>query len=83
MLSEVTIMSSLIDFALNEEYKRLEFAGDKLAEMGYRIDWKSFSSMLGSMSDNETYPEDTPDDVIVMLKILVLQQWCDISDDEL
>ena len=84
MLSEVTIMSSLVDFALNEEYKRLESAGDKLAEIGSRIDWKPFSSMLGSMSDNETDPEDMPEaDFIIMLKMLVLQQWYDISDEEL
>lgn len=76
-------MSSLIDFALNEEYKRLESAGDKLAEIVSRIDWKPFISMLGSMDDNETDPEDMPDDVIVMLKMLVLQRWYDISDDEL
>lgn len=76
-------MSSLIDFALNEEYKRLESAGDKLAEIGSRIDWKPFSSMLGSMSDNETDSEDMPDDFIVMIKMLVLQQWYDISDEEL
>lgn len=77
-------MSSLIDFALNEEYKRLESAGDKLAEIGSRIDWKPFSSMLGSTDGNETDPEDMPEaDSIVILKMLVLQQWYDISDDEL
>lgn len=84
MQSEVTIMSSLVDFALNEEYKRLESAGDKLAEIESRIDWKPFSSMLGSMYGNETDPEDMPEaDSIAMLKMLVLQQWYDISDNEL
>lgn len=77
-------MSSLVDFALNEEYKRLGSAGDKLAEIESRIDWKPFSSMLGSMSDNETDSEDMPEaDSIVMIKMLVLQQWYDISDNEL
>lgn len=77
-------MSSLIDFALNEEYKRLESAGDKLAEIVSRIDWKPFSSMLGSMDDNETDPDDMPEaDSIVILKMLVLQRWYNISDDEL
>ena len=77
-------MSSLIDFALNEEYKRLESAGDKLAEIGSRIDWKPFSSMLGSMDDNETDPDDMPEaDSIVMLKMLVLQRWYNIPDNEL
>ena len=77
-------MNDLTDFALNEEYKRLESAGDKLAEIESRIDWKPFSSMLGSMSDSETDSGDMPEaDSIVMLKMLVLQQWYDISDDEL
>jgi len=61
-------MSSLIDFALNEEYTRLEFSGGKLTEIGYRIDWKSFSSMIGSISDNEIDSGDMPEaDSIAMI----------------
>ncbi len=36
-------MKTLTDFALKEEYKRLESVGDKLAEIDSLIDWKNFS----------------------------------------
>ena len=39
-------MKILIDFALKDEYKRLEFVGDKLAEIDSLIDWKSFVLFL-------------------------------------
>ena len=40
-------MDYLTDFALNEEYKRLQSIGDKLDEIESLIDWKPFSSILG------------------------------------
>ena len=42
-------MKTLIDFALKEEYKRLESVGDKLAEIDSLIDWKTFRIILESM----------------------------------
>ena len=36
-------MKTLIDFALKDEYKRLESVGDKLAEIESLIDWKNVS----------------------------------------
>lgn len=35
-------MDDLTDFALNEEYKRLQSVGDKLSEIESLIDWKQF-----------------------------------------
>ncbi len=32
-------MDSFTDFALNEEYKRLQSLEDKLAEIEYLVDW--------------------------------------------
>jgi IS5 family transposase len=40
-------MKSLTDFALKEEYKRVESVGDKLSDIESFIDWKSFRSILG------------------------------------
>jgi IS5 family transposase len=42
-------MGNLTDFALNEEYKRLQSIGDKLAEISSLIDWKPFRPILESM----------------------------------
>lgn len=77
-------MDSLTDFALNEEYKRLQSVGDKLAEIESLIDWKPFRPILESMYINKTSSGGRPEaDVIVMFKMLVLQQWHGLSDPEL
>nr|WP_321498726.1 IS5 family transposase [uncultured Methanolobus sp.] len=77
-------MDDLTDFALNEEYKRLQAVGDKLAEIESLIDWKSFRPILESMYNNRTASGGRPEaDVIVMFKMLVLQQWHGLSDAEL
>ena len=65
-------MDDLTDFALNEEYKHLQSIGDKLAEISSLIAWKPFRPILESMYH-----------VIVMFKMLVLQQWHGLSDAEL
>ncbi len=74
----------LFCFALKEEYKRLESVGDKLAEIDSLIDWKTFRIILESMYISKTVSEGRPEtDVIVMFKMLVLQQWQELSDFEL
>ena len=47
-------MSSLTDFALREEYKRLESFGDKLSEIESLIDWEPFRPMIDEMYNNKT-----------------------------
>ncbi len=77
-------MKSLTDFALKEEYKHLEFVGDKLAEIDSLIDWKTFRIILELMYINKTVSGGRPEtDVIVIFKMLVLQQWHGLSDFEL
>ena len=77
-------MKTLTDFALKEEYKRLESVGDKLAEIDSSIEWKPFRVILESMYSNKTVSGGRPEtDVIVMFKMLVLQQWHGLSDREL
>ncbi len=68
-------MKTLTDFALKEEYKLLESVGDKLAEIASLIDWKAFRITLESMYINKAVSGGIPEtDVIVMFKMLVLQQ---------
>ena len=38
---------TLTDFALKEDYKRLQSIGDKLAEIDSLIDWKPFCIIFG------------------------------------
>ncbi|WP_135603954.1 IS5 family transposase [Methanococcoides sp. NM1] len=75
---------SLTNFALKEEYKRLENLGDKLSEIESLIDWKPFRPIIAEMYDNKTELGGRPNlDEIVMLKMLVLQRWHGLSDPEL
>jgi len=77
-------MNSLTDFALNEEYKRIQQMGDKLSELESMIDWESFRSIIGDLYKNTTEQGGRPNiDEILMLKMLVLQSLYGLSDPEM
>jgi IS5 family transposase len=77
-------MTTLTGFALSEEYRRLEGLGDKLAEVETLIDWEAFRSIIGELYNNKTEKGGRPNiDEVVMVKMLVLQQWHGLSDPEL
>ena len=48
-------MKKLTDFALKEEYKRLQLVGDKLAEIYSLIDWKPFRITFESIYFNKIF----------------------------
>jgi len=77
-------MKSLTDFAFNEEYKRVQRLGDRLAEIESLIDWSAFRRIVGEIYDNRSERGGRPNvDEVVMIKLLVLQQWHGLSDPEL
>jgi IS5 family transposase len=77
-------MKNFVDFCLNEAYKRVERLGDRLAEIGAMIDWDAFRPIVGDMFDNRSERGGRPNiDEVVMVKLLVLQQWHGLSDPEL
>ena len=77
-------MKNFIDFGLNEAYKRVERLGDRLAEIGSMIDWEAFRPIVSDMFDNRSERGGRPNiDEVVMVKLLVLQQWYGLSDPEL
>ena len=77
-------MKTFTDFALKEEYKCLQSVGDKLAEIDSLIDWKSFRILFESIYLNNTILGGRPEaDVIIMFKMLILQQWYGLSDFKL
>ena len=76
-------MKSLTDFALNEEYKRVRRLGDKLAEIESLFDWAAFHQFSGDMYANKGERGGRPNkDGVVLVKLLVLQQWHGLSDPE-
>jgi len=77
-------MASFIDFAFREEYERVKSLGDKLSEIDSLINWESFRPIVKDMYDNKSEKGGRPNiDEIIMIKILVLQEWHGLSDPEL
>jgi IS5 family transposase len=54
ILTIISIVKTLTDFALKEEYKRLQLVGDKLAKIDSLIDWKLFLIIFESIYFNKT-----------------------------
>lgn len=74
-------MNSFMSFGLDQAYERLERIGDPFAEIGSKINWDAFPPLLEGMYTNRTEKGGRPNfDVVLMIKILVLQQWHGLSD---
>ncbi|MCK9593896.1 MAG: IS5 family transposase [Methanoregula sp.] len=77
-------MESLLDFALEERYKRVVELGDKVAEFDTLIQWDRFRPIIGDLYTNATEQGGRPNfDEILMIKLLVLQSMYGLSDPEL
>jgi IS5 family transposase len=77
-------MRSLTDFAIRQEYERIKELGDKLVDIGNRINWEGFRSKLEGLFNNNTKRGERPNiDVVVMLKSLFIQQLYCLSDEQL
>jgi IS5 family transposase len=77
-------MRTLIDFAIRAEYARVKALGDNLCEIGSQIDWERFRFLEPLMYKNKTRRGGRPNvDIVIMIKLLVLQRWFGLSDPEL
>ena len=77
-------MKTFVDFGLNEAYKRVAQLGDKLAEIESLLDWEAFRPIVAELYDNKSERGGRPNtDEVLMVKLLVLQQWHGLSDPEL
>jgi IS5 family transposase len=77
-------MRTLIDFAILKEYERVKKRGDKLVEIGSMIEWEPFRVILDPLFKNKCDKGGRPKiDVVIMLKLLVIQQWKGLSDPAL
>ncbi len=76
-------MSSFTSLGLREAYRKVERLGDRLSEIVKLMDWEAFRPKLDDMYNNKTEKGGRPNfDVILMLKVLLLQQWYGLSDME-
>ncbi len=77
-------MASFIDFAFREEYERVKRLGDKLSEIDSLINWEAFRPIVEGMYSNKTEKGGRPNiDEVMMIKVLILQEWHGLSDPEL
>ena len=77
-------MESLVDFALQERYKQVKDLGDRLGELATLIEWEPFREIVGDLYTNTTEQGGRPKiDVVLMIKLLVLQSMYGVSDPEL
>ena len=74
-------MNSLTSFGLSQAYNRLSKVGDPLSQVNSLLDWERFRSITEDLYDNKTEKGGHPNiDSVLMIKILVLQQWYGLSD---
>jgi len=77
-------MRTLIDFAIRAEYARVKALGDDLSEIGSQINWERFRFLEPSIYKNKTSHGGRPNiDIVIMVKLLVIQHWFGLSDPEL
>ena len=77
-------MNSFDTYLLRRIYKKIAKLGDKLAEADTQIDWTTFRPIIQGLYTNDTPRGGRPNaDEAVMVKLLALQQWFGLSDEEL
>ena len=77
-------MDSFKSFLFRQAYKEVEKLGDKLAQVEPLIDWEAFRPIIAGLYENDGPQGGRPNvDEVVMVKLLVLQSWYGLSDQEL
>jgi IS5 family transposase len=77
-------MNSFLSFGLNLACDRLDKIDDPLSEVNVLINWESFRYIAEGLYDNKTERGGHPNfDEVLMIKILVLQQWYNLSDQKM
>jgi len=73
-------MESLVHYALREKYSKIKKLRSKLEDMKKLIDWKAFLPLFPEKESDMGRPNY---DEILMVKILFLQSWHSLSDEEI
>ncbi len=77
-------MSTFRTYMLKKAYENVKKHGDRLARVDSLIDWEAFRPIITPMYHNKTPRGGRPNvDEVMMVKLLVLQQWYGLSDPEL
>ena len=73
-------MKNLLDFALQERYDRVKTLKPQLQDMKKLLDWNAFEQLFAERDSKIGRP---PYERVLMIKLLFLQSWYGISDEEL
>ena len=73
-------MESLVNFALQEKYAKVKKLRSRLDEMNKLLDWNKFLSLFPEKESLRGRPNY---EKILMLKLMFLQGWYGLSDEEL
>ena len=74
-------MDSFESYFLRKASENVRKNGDRLAIVDGLIDWEAFRPIIRGLYDNQSPKGGRPNmDEVVIVKILVLQQWYGISD---
>ena len=77
-------MDNFTSYILRQAYQRAARLGDRLAKIDQAVDWEAFRLTIRAMYTNNTTLRGRPNtDEVLMVKLLVLQQWYGLSDMEL
>ena len=75
---------NLLQTGLSELYRNVENLGDPLSGIGDRIDFERIRPILTNLYENDTEKGGRPNyDPVLMVKILLLQQWYNLSDPQI
>jgi len=73
-------VKNLLDFALQERYERVKTLKPQLEEIKHLLSWSEFDKFFAVADSKLGRPEY---DRVLMIKLLFLQSWYGISDEEL
>jgi len=77
-------MDSFTSYIFRQAYEKVKGKGDRLAKIKQAVDWEAFRPIVKAMYTNDTPRGGRPNtDEVMMVKLLVLQQWYGLSDPEL
>jgi IS5 family transposase len=77
-------MRTLIDFAISCEYEKVKKRGDKLSALEALVNWNAFLPIAEGLYNNKSERGGRPNiNIILMIKLLILQQMYGLSDPEL
>ena len=76
-------MDAFNKYILQQEYNRLAELGDRLAKADQLLNWEAFRPIIKDLHRNDSEQGGRPNvDEVVMVKLLVAQQWIGLSDEE-